>query len=471
MKRIRGRSRHPKRVRVGAPDKSLTRCSGMAAVTELIDKLAVVQELDGHIPAIKARARGISGGELVTAIGCAQLLGHDVLTGLDRVRADTAGQQLWPVSAPASTTAGALARRFGTAEQVGIEDGLAAVTARWLKLLPARVRSRLILRPPTIDLDSTEVEVFGRAKAGTAYNYLGQRAGRPHLASWAEAGLPLAADLLAGDQDVRPRCADLLARAVAALPAAVCARPRVRADAGYFTADLAWAAQERGVDYAVAAKRNSAFWRELAAVPADAWSPAREMRGAQVAAMDYAPAGWPPDAYTIVRRVRVDADDISADGRSRRRRTIAKDQLALVLGGEADHAWAVSFIVTNLPTTTSAEVVGVESWFRGRTAIEERFREAKLGAGLNHLPSGQPQVNTVWMWGALIASAISVMLQSLTGLDDDAGKARMSRLRHELVCVPARLVHHARDLTLRLPPGDNALAEVLSRIRALPDPA
>ena len=162
-------------------------------------------------------------------------------------------------------------------------------------LLPARRRSPLVLRPPTIDLDSTEVEVFGRAKAGMAYNYQGQRAGRPHLASWAEgrgprAGLPLAADLLAGNQDVRPRCADLLTRAVAALPAVVCARPRVRADAGYFTAELAQAAEQMGADYAVAAKRNSAFWRELAGVPADAWTPAQGMPGAQVAVTSSATA-------------------------------------------------------------------------------------------------------------------------------------------------------------------------------------
>ena len=196
----------------------------------------------------------------------------------------------------------------------------------------------------------------------------------------------MAADLLAGDQDVRPRCADLLRRALAGLPAAVCGRPRVRADAGYFTAELAHAAAAAGADWAIAAKRTSAFWRELAAVPEQAWTRARDMPGAQVAVMDYAPAGWPPDAYTIVRRVKVDAADISGDPRSRRRRTIPADQLALALGGELDHAYAVSFIVTNLPTTSTADVVSVEAWFRWRTDIEERFREAKLGAGLNHLP-------------------------------------------------------------------------------------
>jgi len=74
------------------------------------------------------------------------------------------------------------------------------------------------------------------------------------------------------------------------------------------------------------------------------------MSGAQVAVADYAPAGWPPATDTIIRRVRVEADQISTDARSRRRRTIDRHQLALVLDGVADHGWATSFIVTNLST-------------------------------------------------------------------------------------------------------------------------
>ena len=129
------------------------------------------------------------------------------------------------------------------------------------------------------------------------------------------------------------------------------------------------------------------------------------MSGAQVAACGHAPAGWPVDTYTIVRRVRVYADTISADPRSRRRRSIAVDQLALALDGRADHAYAVSFIVTNIPTRATTHrtdgddgdrdvdtvevfeaVTDVEAWFRRRTDIEDRIREAKLGAALRHLP-------------------------------------------------------------------------------------
>ncbi|GAC1323876.1 MAG: hypothetical protein NVSMB13_04420 [Mycobacteriales bacterium] len=32
--------------------------------------------------------------------------------------------------------------------------------------------------------------------------------------------------------------------------------------------------------------------------------------------------------------------------------------------------------------------------------------------------SADPTINTVWMWGALLAGALATMLQTLTGIDD-----------------------------------------------------
>jgi len=42
------------------------------------------------------------------------------------------------------------------------------------------------------------------------------------------------------------------------------------------------------------------------------------------------------------------------------------------------------------------------------------------------------------MWAALLAGNLSVLLQVLTGIDKH-GRAHAARLRHELLCVPARL--------------------------------
>ena len=468
----RAAKRCARRVRIGRPDRTLTGLAGLAAVDELITRLGMVEVLDRGIGPIKVRDRGLTGGALVVGMATAQLVGQDCLAGLDRVRADAGSALLTEAPVAPSRTAARLASRFGRAHLRGIESVLSEVYTRWLRVVPAQVRAPLVLRDPTIDLDASDIEVYGPTKQGVGWNYAGVRSGRVHLASWAHAELPLAADLIAGNDDVRPGAGGLLARALESMPTQVCGRPRVRADAGYFDAALARAAVELGCDFAIAAKRNPAAWRALSGVPDRDWRPARGMTGAQVAACDYTPAGWPEGTYTIIRRVKISVEQLSADPRSRRRRTVATDQLALALGGAADHVWAVSFIVTKIPADHK-DYVGLEAWFRNRTAIEERFREVKHGAGLNHLPSADPGVNSVWTWAGLLAGALSVMLQSLTGLDTQAhapGRMRIATLRHRLLAVPARLIRHARGLTLRLPPGHQTLPAALARLRALPAP-
>ena len=288
MKRVRRRKHVRKRVRVGAPDPSLTATSGVAAIAEFLAKLDVVGTFDRGVGPIKQRERGASAGELLVGLAQSQLLGGDALVALDRQRADVAATELSAVPVIPATTAGSLARRFGTEQLAGVESANAELVARAVGLLPAPRKAKL-QTTLTIDMDSTDVEVYGSRKQGVAYNYAGQRAGRPHLATWAEAGVTLAAELLAGNDDVRPRAAAMLRRALAAIPAPVQTAlaetgrvPRARVDAGYFTGDLAHAAVAEGCDFAIAAKRNTAMWRAYASISDDAWVDALGMPGAQV---------------------------------------------------------------------------------------------------------------------------------------------------------------------------------------------
>ncbi len=61
-----------------------------------------------------------------------------------------------------------------------------------LERVPAVRRTRLCAAA-TIDLDASDVEVYGRKKRGVAFNHEGQRVGRAHVASWAEVETVLAA--------------------------------------------------------------------------------------------------------------------------------------------------------------------------------------------------------------------------------------------------------------------------------------
>ena len=322
-----------------------------------------------------------------------------------------------------------------------------------------------------------------------AYNYQGQRAGRPHVAAWAETEIPLAADLLAGDSDPRSHVVTLLGRALAALPQqvrdgakAAGRKIALRADAGYFAGDLARAAIKHEMEFAIGAKRISSMWRALAGIDEDAWRDAIDMPGAQVAVSPYKPAGWPSDTVLLIRRVRLDPDQVSADPRSRRRRTLDPRQRALPIPEleQEPEIYAYSFICTNMDVSTPARAAAAEHWYRHRTVIENIFRDSKHGAALRHLPSGSNDVNTAWMFGSLIAAAIAAWVHQLTGtiLGADLvaghgtrdGKAMIATLRRKLIAIPARLVRHGGNLILRPPPGAPLLAGILATIRALPAP-
>ena len=479
-----------RQVKIGAPDPSLTPNGGMLAVRELCDRLGLIVALDEAIGPVKQRRRGFTGGQVLAGMAAAQLAGEDFLVGLDRLRADKAGQQVTLVAGLAASSASQVARRFTPEHWRGAERGLATATARMLDLLPAERAAELASGGPvTIDIDATDVEVYGSKKQGVAYNYQGQRAGRPHVAAWAETEIPLAADLLAGDSDPRSHVVTLLGRALAALPPqvrdgakAAGRKIALRADAGYFAGDLARAAIKHGMEFAIGAKRISSMWRALAGIDEDAWRDAIDMPGAQVAVSPYKPAGWPPDTVLLIRRVRLDPDQVSADPRSRRRRTLDPRQRALPIPEleQEPEIYAYSFICTNMDVSTPARAAAVEHWYRHRTVIENIFRDSKHGAALRHLPSGSNDVNTAWMSGSLIAAAIAAWVHQLTGtiLGADLvaghgtrdGKAMIATLRRKLIAIPARLVRHGGNLILRPPLGAPLLAGILATIRALPAP-
>lgn len=434
---------------LGEADPTVTGAAGLVLIAELDRVLGVVDAIDEAVGPIKQRRQGHGAGGVLLSLAESILAGGDFLCDVDAVRADIAGGAVRAVSAPpASTTIIGLTKNFSADQIAGIEKANAVLVGRAWASLPAKRRSAVTATRPTLDLDPTDIEVYGAKKQGFAYNYQGQRAGRPIPVTWAETGWTLAADLVAGNVDPRPLAAGLIARAVVALPAGL-GRPRVRADAGLFDKAVAWAAIDHGCDFAIAAKRTTAVWRHIAAIDEDAWQPAIGMRGAEIADCGYVPHRWPPGTRSLVRRVRVDADQLGQDPRSRRRRTVPAAQLSLFSGGTIDHVYAYSLIVTNLTGDTDL----IEYWFRERARIEERIKDSKLGLALRHLPSGHQPTNACWMWACLLALNLSAWTQSL-GQVDDHGRAHGKRLRRQLLRLPARIVHHARRVVIRLTPHD-----------------
>ena len=305
------------------------------------------------------------------------------------------------------------------------------------------------------------------------------------MAAWAETEIVLAADLGDGTDDPRATAPDLLRRALAALPAAARASGRVamRADAGYFAGQLARAAHDAKIGFAIGAKRIAPLWRLLAGIAEDDWHDAIDMDGAQVAVAEYCPDWWPANTRLLIRRVLLDPAQVSADPRSRRRRTLHPDQRALPIPELAQQPAIYAYSLHPdqpgrvQPGQGDSGRALVPAPHHGGEHLPRQQARRRPAAP----PSGYPQVNLAWMWGALLAATMAAWLHQLTAITAGqdilaghgvrGGKAMIATLRWRLIAVPGRLVRHARHLILRLPPGHSLLPEVLARLRDLPAPA
>lgn len=128
------------------------------------------------------------------------------------------------------------------------------------------------------------------------------------------------------------------------------------------------------------------------------------MHDAQVAVAEYCPDWWPATTRLLIRRVRLAPEQVSADPRSRRRRTLHPEQRALPITDlTAAAIYAYSFIVTNLDVSTPERTAAVEHWYRQRTQVENIFRDVSHSGGNSGMPS--------WKWLVISSDAGSRVYQ------------------------------------------------------------
>ena len=456
--------RGPGRLQVRADDPSLTPYAGLAIVGELARSTRMVDLIDAELGtvagvAVKTRRRGLSAGELVVSLAECQIAGVDCFDDIENVRADTAGAGLRAVAGtPSAPAARQLARRFGPAHIRAIERAQARAAERVDRRL-----GRDPGEPVDFDLDATETEVYGCKNSGAARSHSGALAYNSYVVTWAQRGRALTSELLGGNRSriTATQSAAMIARATALLPDAH-GQVTVRGDSGFYSAELMMKLRAQATRFSFSAPRTKRMWSALSQIPDSAWADARGMRGAEVAEIEFTPDGWTHEPLRlIVRRVAVSAADLRAGhARARRRSTIPADQLTMVLDGTLDSTYAYSFIVSDIPAKEK-DTVEVEHYHRQRAQIEERFKDAKLGQPLRHLPTGDHNANRLWLTCCLVALNITALVCDISPAAAASGNApdgtplrrHAKALRRILFCVPARITHSARQTILHLPAG------------------
>lgn len=471
------------RIVVCADERSLTPYAGLAVSGELARRIGLAGLIDAELAVerrarpVKVRRRGLSPGELVVSLAECQLVGGAFFDHLEDVRADLAGAGLRAVAAtPSAPAALQNAKRFRRCHVQRIERAMARAGQRLDKAL-----GRDPSAPVTIDLDATQVTVYGQRKQGAGRSRHGHMSYAPHIAFWAERGRALTSELVGGNREklTGGDCARIATRAIALLGDGH-GPVTMRIDSAYYAVELLERLRREQARFTVSVPRNQAMWKTLAQMPEDAWRDALDMPGAQVAETIYAPAGWRHEPLRlIVRRVPFSAQKI-ADGSlsARRRKTIHPDQLALALDGQVASVFGYSFILTDI---SHQPAVWVEHFHRHRAQIEERLKDTKLGQALRHLPSGNQDANRVWLTAALLALNLTAFCCDLCPAAGASGKApddaplrrTAQTLRRILFNIPARIIRTARRTILRLPEGfrhADVFQATLDAVYALPPP-
>ncbi len=470
------------RLAVVADDQSLTPHAGLAVVGDLARRLELVGLIDGELAVerrarpVKTRRRGVSAGGLVVSLAECQLVGGAFFDHLEDLRADTPGAALRAVpDVPSAPAALQVAKRFRRVHCQCAERAMSRAGQRLDRAL-----GRDPGEPVTIDLDATQITVYGRAKDGAARCRTGQMSYAPHIAFWAQRGRALTGELVGGNQERLSgrECATIATRAIRML-APGHGPVDMRLDSAYYAVDLLHRLRKEQSRFTVSVPRSKAMWKTLAEIPDQAWTDALGMVGAQVAETTYRPGGWQHESLRlIVRRVAFRAEQIAALRGSRRLRTIHPDQLQMVLDGEIDSVYGYSFILTDHYCQHTATI---EHHHRHRAQIEERLKDSKNGQALRHLPSGDINANRVWMTAALLALNITAWVCDLSPAAAASGSApartplrrHAHTLRRILFNIPARIIRSARRITLRLPAGyrhADTLKATLDAIYALPPP-
>lgn len=455
---------------IGEPDPSLARFGGLVVAGELVRALDLEGRIDGELSRerrarpVKVRRRGASPAQLVLALAECQLAGGSFFRDLEEVRADEAGAMLRIVAeTPSAPAALQRAKDFRRVHCQRIERALADTGHE----LDRRLGRDRLAEPATIDLDATQIEVFGRYKQGAARSRHGQLSYAPHIAFWAQSGRALSAELVGGNREklTGAECARIARRAISLLPAEaegdpLCQRRPVcfRIDSAYYQLELLQALRAERAGFTVSVPRSPAMWKALAGIPENAWQDALEMAGAQVAETTYTPQGWKHEPLRlIIRRTVFSAAQIARLKGSRRLRTIHPEQLKLALDGLTDEVYGYSFILTDLHW---AHTLYVEYFHRHRAQVEERLKDSKLGQALRHLPSGDENANRVWLTAALTAlnltawcCDVSPAAGASSGPDTKPQRRHGKALRNLLFCIPLRIVRTARRLILRPPAG------------------
>ncbi len=407
-------------------DPNLVANAGLLLVATMSQRLG----LEGLVNAtvrLAGRVGGSRPGRKVLTLVHAMCAGGSHIDHTDMLRAGaTAGVLGHRVMAPSTIGTFLRSFTFGHCRQMEAVNGHALERAWALGAGPG-------MKPLVIDIDSTICEVAGHAKQGAAFGYTHKLGYHPILATRADTGEVLHGRMRKGSANTQRGMVRFLEELAARVRRAGAAGElTVRVDSGFWSNTTIVTLGRLNVRYTMAVRCGTkGIAAAIASIPDTAWTE-----------IDYTPGGQAQVA---------DCAYTTGTGRHQitRRLVVRRTRLTGAAQQQLWPDWRHHAVLTDLDGTA----VEVDKFHRHHAVVELAIRDLKEGAGLEHVPSGNFNANSVWLQCATLAHNL-IRWTTICGhvrADDQLIVARTIRTR--LVALPGRIVNRAGRPTLRLPTG------------------
>jgi hypothetical protein len=449
---------------------ALTALGGLPLLVQAFRSLEVGGSVKEHV-GIKERERGYDEPTMVESFVLLNGAGGECLEDFEQLRKDAGLAELIGHEFPSPEAARQFLYAFHDERKIGeaklrrkpeeiayIPEETAEL--RGLGLVNRALVQRFGLRCPdqriaTVDQDATIIESH---KQEALRSYEGERGYQPMLAVWAEMDVVLADEFRDGNVPAMMEPLTVAKAAFAALPETV-KTYYFRGDSACHESELLhWLRDEHRTEgpqgrigFAVSARMSEALRQAVLAVPEEEWKPygkpqANEIR--ECAEVPFVPAeksehkGTEPLRYVGIR--------------------IRRKQGDLFEGGPVVRHFAVA---GNIWDWRAERLI---QWHREKAGTIEAVHDVlknELAAGV--LPCKYFGANAAWLRLAVITHNLLTAMKRLA-LPAELLTARPKRLRFLIFNTAGRVVHHARNLVLRLAGSAKQLAEWIEAFRLLP---
>lgn len=454
-------------------EECLTAYAGIPLFVRAARSFGVPESVKQHLH-LKQRQRGYDEASYVESFLVLNALGGECLDDFDRLREDAGLKEMLGHEIPSPEAARKFLYQFHSEQEIVRAQaelpvgqmsfipqenealrGLAQVNQDLVRAIGRRCPDQRIA---TIDLDSTVIESWKREARAT---YQGTTGYQPMLALWAEMDLCVADEFRDGNVPAQKGPLGAAKRAFQALPETV-REFYFRGDSACWERELVnWLRDEKRaggpegpIVFAVSVRMTPTLKDHIRRLSEHQWKPYREdadVVGECADVLNYwpeeeeRPEGAGPLRYVAIR-FHQRQHELFADGSLIKYFVVASNQWD----------WAARKLL---------------EWHREKAGSIEALHDVlknELAAGI--MPCGRFGANAAWLRFAVMTHNILTGLKRIA-LQPEWLRARPKRLRFQIFCSPGKLVHHARQVLLKVGRLRHQLKEWAEGLRLLPAPA